>query len=194
MLQKISVLNFSGALLISLGVSQLFVPSLLADDLVNITDIEDCKRVSGDVERLSCFDIVINGGVFNEQKLREVQVQEFGSNTMPKEAAPEPVVEAEPEKATAAVATPAGEPAKQTETVAERTVTPDELGVTIVRLKKGNGGIYYYQTSDGQVWKQQNATSWNIKAPFDARIKKGAMGSFFLVHDGGKSTRVKRVR
>ena len=202
--KKILVWPNSGALLIVLGVSNLFMSSLLADELVNISDIKDCRGISGDIERLSCYDTIIDGGVFNEQKLREVQVQEFGSETMPKEAppapapkaepAPAPVVEAEPGKATATITTPAVTSTKQTAPAAAKVVSTDELGVTIVRLQKGKGGIHYFQTSEGQVWKQQNAQRWNLKPPFDAKIEKGTMGSFFLIHQGGKSTRVKRVK
>lgn len=204
--KNIRLRPISRALLIVLGVSHLFVSSLLADVPVNISDIKDCRSISGDVERLSCYDTIIDGGVFNEQKLREVQVQEFGSETMPKKASPAPatmaepgpasVAEPEPGKAaaTATASTPAVTSTQQTAPAAAKVVSADELGVTIVRLKKGNGGIHYFQTSEGQVWKQQSAQRWNLKAPFDAKIEKGTMGSFFLIHEGGKSTRVKRVK
>ena len=208
LLQRAVAVPFFSTLLISLSVSQMFMLPLLADESVNISDIKGCRGIRSDVERLSCYDTVNDGGIFNEQKQREVRVEDFGSETMPKKPAPAP------EPAPAPASTPATAPAVATESsdtsvpepasevapvpeaapVAGKGVSPDELDVTIVRLKKGNGGIYYYQTAEGQVWKQQSAVSWNIKAPFDARIKKGVMGSFFLVHAGGKSTRIKRVR
>jgi hypothetical protein len=70
----------------------------------------------------------------------------------------------------------------------------DELTVTIVRVKKDQNRIHYFQTSEGQVWKQVNRENWSSKVPFEANIKSGTLGSFFLVNEGGKSTRVKRVR
>ena len=208
LLQKVVAVPFFSTLLISLSVSQMFMLPLLADESVNISDIKGCRGIKSDVERLSCYDTVNDGGIFNEQKQREVRVEDFGSETMPKE--PAPALEPEPAPASTPATAPAvttqssdapvaepevaPAPAPEAAPVAGKGVSAKELDVTIVRLKKGNGGIYYFQTSEGQVWKQQNARSWNLKAPFDAKIKKGAMGSFFLIHEGGKSTRIKRVR
>ena len=210
LLQKAMVVPFLGSLFLGLGTSQVLISPLQADEIVNIDNVKDCRRIGGDTERLSCYDTVIGGGIFNEQKLRQVQVEEFGSETMPKAPAPAPVPTPAPTPAPAsapapavatgaAVATapevkPAAVPEQETLPVAGKGVSENKLDVTIVRLKKGNGAIYFFQTSEGQVWKQQSARSWNLKAPFDAKIKKGAMGSFFLVTEGGKSTRVKRVR
>lgn len=202
LLQKVVAVPFFGTLLIGLSVSQMFMLPVLADELVNITDIKGCRGIKSDIERLSCYDTVNDGGIFNEQKQREVRVEDFGSETMPKTPPPEPapapapapVATTDPSSASVSEPAPEATPVQEAAPVAGKGISPDELDVTIVRLKKGNGGIYYFQTSEGQVWKQQNAVSWNIKAPFDARIKKGVMNSFFLVHEGGKSTRIKRVK
>ena len=70
----------------------------------------------------------------------------------------------------------------------------EQLPVTIVRVRKSDTGTRYFYTSDEQVWKQTSRGNWSLKAPFEAQIKAGVMGSFFLVTDGGKSMRVKRVR
>jgi len=204
LLQKAVAVPFFSTLLISLSVSQMFMLPLLADELVNITDIKGCRGIKSDIERLSCYDTVNDGGVFNEEKQREVRVEDFGSETMPKapppEPAPAPVSAPAPVTTTDSSSAPVSEPVAEVTPVQEaapaagKVISADELDVTIVRLKKGNGGIYYFQTSEGQVWKQQNAVSWNIKAPFEARIKRGVLNSFFLIHEGGKSTRIKRVK
>lgn len=204
MLQKVTVVQFFSKLLIVLSVSQMYMLPLLADESVNISDIKGCRAIKNDVERLTCYDTVNDGGIFNEQKLREVRVEDFGSEKMPKKPAPAPAPAPAPtpapavaaESPDASVVEPASEaaPIPETAPAAETGISANELDVTIVRLKKGNGGFYYFQTSEGQVWKQLNARSWNLKAPFDAKIKKGLLGSFFLVYDGGKSARVKRVR
>lgn len=73
-------------------------------------------------------------------------------------------------------------------------VSVEQLAVTVVKVNKSGTGIHYFYTDDGAVWKQSNSGRWNIKAPFEAEIKSGKMGSFFLVSESGKSVRVKRVR
>jgi len=73
-------------------------------------------------------------------------------------------------------------------------VSVDQLAVTIVSVTKSTTGIHYFHTADGAVWKQSNSGKWNLKVPFQAEIKAGMLGSFFLVTEGGKSVRVKRVR
>ena len=191
LLQRVVAVPFSGSLLLGLCVSQMIALPLLADEFTEISDIKQCRAIRGDTERLACYDTISDGGIFNEQKLKEVQVESFGSSALRKEkvpAAPLPAASAEagtaPTKATAA----------PTATAAPNDSSIDRLTVTIKRVKKDGSGIHYFQTSDGQVWKQRNAGAWSLKVPFEAEIKKGMMSSFFLVNEGGKSTRVKRVK
>lgn len=73
-------------------------------------------------------------------------------------------------------------------------ISVDQLLVTIVEIQKATSGVYYFHTDDGSVWKQKTRGSWNLPVPFKAEIKSGVLGSYFLVAEGGKSTRVKRVR
>ena len=190
MMQKILTAPFSGALFLIFGVSQLFMSPLCADELINIADVKDCQRISGDAERLACYDTVSRGGIFNEQQLKQVQVEQFGSKNLKKTPEPAPVETREPVISDA----PDKKTAPESPSVPETKISVDEIHVTVVRVKKGNGGFFYFQTADGQVWKQQNATKWSLTVPFEAKIEKGLMGSFFLVNEGGKSTRVKRVK
>ena len=91
------------------------------------------------------------------------------------------------------VATDAGEEPESSALPATK-ITVDEIHVTVVRVKKDGTGRFYFQTSDRQVWKQQEPSSWSLTVPFDAKIEKGMMGSFFLITEGGKSTRVTRLK
>ena len=204
--QRIVAVPFSSLLLIGLCASQMIALPLLADEFTEIRDIRKCRAISSDTERLACYDTISDGGVFNEQKLKQVQVESFGSSALREEKVPvAPAPSTETGTATAAPAASAGvataAPAASTgvATVAPAPATGadlsvDRLTVTITRVKKDGSGIHYFQTSDGQVWKQRNAGGWSLKVPFEAEIKKGIMGSFFLVNEGGKSTRVKRVK
>ncbi len=163
LLQRVVAFPFSGSLLLGLCVSQMIVLPLLADEFTEISDIKLCRAIRGDTERLACYDTISDGGIFNEQKLKEVQVEGFGSSALKKEKAPAAPLPAPstqagttPVKATAA-------PAAPTDT------SIDRLAVTITRVKKDGSGIHYFQTSDGQVWKQRNAGAWSLKVPFEAR-------------------------
>ena len=188
LLQRVVAVPFSGSLLLGLCVSQMIVLPLLADEFTEISDIKQCRAIRGDTERLACYDTISDGGIFNEQKLKEVQVESFGSSALRKEKAPAAPLPAPSAEAGTAPVKATAPPAAPTDT------SIDRLTVTITRVKKDGSGIHYFQTSDGQVWKQRNAGAWSLKVPFEAEIKKGMMGSFFLVNEGGKSTRVKRVK
>lgn len=131
---------------------------LRAEEPVNVSDIEGCQGIAAKAERLLCYDTIAEGGIFNEQKLQQVQEENFGKSDAPPE------------------------------------ITADEVGVTIVRVSKSSAGTHYFYTEDGKTWKQSNSGKWTVSAPFEATIKKGLMGSFFLVTEGGKSERVKRVK
>ena len=144
--------------LLGILASQLLLQPLLADDFVNVSEMKDCRPITAKAERLLCYDTVVDGGVFNQQELEQVQKENFGN------------------------------------TKAAQDVSVDQVIVTIVRVQEGASQIHYFHTADGAVWKQTNGGSWKLKAPFEAEIKSGIMSSFFLVAEGGKSTRVKRVR
>lgn len=70
----------------------------------------------------------------------------------------------------------------------------DQLGVTIVRVQKDVSGTRYFQTDDGKVWKQQDSGHYPSRVPFEAQVKSGMFGSFFLVTDSRRAIRVKRVK
>ena len=190
MMKKFISVPFCSAFFTIIVLSPIYISPVLAEEKFNITDVKDCQGISGDAERLTCYDTVSRGGIFNEQQLKQVQVEQFGSKNMRKPPEPEPAATSE---SAGTVATDAGKVQESPSTPSTK-ISIDEIHVTVVRVKKDSKGIFYFQTSDNQVWKQQNATSWSLTVPFEAKIEKGMMGSFFLVNEGGKSTRVKRVK
>ncbi len=129
-----------------------------AEEITNVSDINECRGIKNDAERLLCFDTVADGGVFNEQQLQQVQAENFGSK----------------EK--------------------DLDVSVDRITVTIVKVTRSGTGIHYFYTADDAVWKQSTGKKWTLKAPFEAELKSGRLGSYFLVTEGGKSVRVKRVK
>ena len=116
------------------------------------------RQIKGKAERLLCYDTIADGGVFNQQKVEQVQRDTFGSK------------EREPD------------------------ITIDQLTVTIVQVQKGANDFHYFHTDGGQVWKQQKPGPYPSKVPFEAELKSGTLGSFFLVNESGRSIRVKRVK
>lgn len=192
--QNILAHTLPGAPLLFVVLFSAFVTPSMAEEFVNISDIKGCRAIKDEQERLVCYDTVMDGGIFNEQKVRQKKVETFGSKTMPpvEPAVSEP--SAPPVKAEVAKA-PA-ESTRKSPPVPKKSKkdSSDSLAVTIVRTKKDGNGFYYFQTSEGQVWKQQNATKWTIDTPFEADIRAGALGSFFLEVQGSRGTRVKRVR
>lgn len=134
------------------------IPSLLADEKINVSDFRDCRVIKGKAERLLCYDTIADGGVFNQQQVRQVQEETFGAK------------DSEPD------------------------IAIDKLGVTIERIEKDSSGKRYFYTTAGQVWKQQKPGSYPSKVPFEAELKSGTLGSFFLVNESGRSTRVKRIK
>lgn len=144
----------SGIAIISLLLAQ----SGLADEFSNISDIENCRAIPSDSERLLCYDTVMDGGVFNQQVVQKAQEEKFGD-------------------------------AKE-----RQDITVEKVIVTINRIERSPTGVHYFYTDEGTVWKQSGAGRWSVKAPFEAEIRSGVLSSYFLVIEGGKSTRVKRVK
>ena len=181
---------FFGVVLLGLCISYISASQVLAEEFMNISKPEGCRAIGGDEERLRCYDTVFDGGVFDKKQLRQVQVEKFGDSKMKKAPVPEPEATSE----TAPAIAPATAKVENNARPKNMHATSDRLSVTIVASQKSNVGIHYFKTSEGQVWKQQNAGSWGGGVPFDAVIKTGSFGSFTLIKEGGKSTRVKRVK
>jgi hypothetical protein len=160
--KKIVFAPCMASILFGLAAALLPMQVLMADELKNVTDFRDCRAIKGKTERLSCYDTIVDGGIFNEEALQQVRVENFGS--------------------------------KEKATKEEKEAAVDNLSFTVVRIQKDGNGVHYFQTSEGQVWKQVNTGSWSSEVPFEAVISTGALGSFFLANERGKSTRVKRVR
>ncbi len=72
----------------------------------------------------------------------------------------------------------------------------DSIHVVVVSVDSNAYGKLIFTTESGQVWRQtdQNRRRYR-QIPFDAKIRKGAVGSFFLTPlSGGAAVRVKRSK
>lgn len=130
----------------------------LAEETIDVSDFRECRAIAGKAERLLCYDTLADGGVFNTQKLEQVQRENFGNS------------------------------ARQPD------ISIDSLNVTVVKIQKDGNGMLYFITDTGEAWKQQNRGAYNTQVPFDAEIRSGMMGSYFLVNEQGNGIRVKRVK
>ncbi|HET8698076.1 MAG TPA: hypothetical protein VFO94_11345, partial [Gammaproteobacteria bacterium] len=100
-------------------------------------------------------------------------------------AAPEPAAAAE-----APAAKPAPAPARPEQ------ADPDVMPIVIVSVRDTPGRNAKVFTADnGSVWIQTDSAALNTPdTPFDAQIKKGMVGSFFLVPaNKGRAVRVRRA-
>ena len=72
----------------------------------------------------------------------------------------------------------------------------DSIKVVVVSVDSNAYGKLIFTTESGQVWRQtdQNRRRYR-QIPFDAEIRKGSVGSFFLApQSGGAAVRVKRSK
>lgn len=59
--------------------THILVQPLLADEPINVSDFKGCRLIKAKSERLLCYDTIADGGIFDNQKLQQVQVDNFGS-------------------------------------------------------------------------------------------------------------------
>lgn len=78
----------------------------------------------------------------------------------------------------------------------ERRVVVDNVTLTVERAYRGEGGKWVVVMSDGQVWKQvDNTNLYNPpKRGSEAKIRKAALGSYFMNIDGQTAIRARREK
>jgi hypothetical protein len=70
----------------------------------------------------------------------------------------------------------------------------DRLTATITGLTRRAQGELVLTLSNGQVWAQKQATSFEVKVGEAVTIKSAALGSFLMSTASGRSTRVTRLQ
>lgn len=140
--------------------------------------LRKCANMSDDAARLACYDALAQKGARPDKTLTTPQASPPARTAQPPEITDRQQREA------------FGKP------LVPRLDAIQEILVTVVQSRKTRYGKLIFTTEGGQVWRDVgDKSSFIPKRPFAASIKKGALGSFFLVITGTKTAvRVKRVK
>lgn len=147
-----------------------------------------CTAIDNDAERLACYDRALRGTPPAATPAPPAR------SAAP--AAPAPPSAAEPPRAERTVresAAPAAPPAPASRTGDTHEITP----LVIVGVRTLPGRETTFTAADGSTWVQTDGQRLvgMPDTPFDAELKPGAMGSYFLVpKDRGRAIRVRPVR
>ena len=138
-----------------------------------------CTAIQDDAERLACYD----------RALRSATPPAPAPTAQPPTAPPAqtPVATAAPAPA-AAAATPPPQQAPQ------QNAAKESIPLVVVGVRTLQGRETIFTTQDGATWVQNDSQRVvGLPAPpFDAELKRGAMGSQFLVpKNGGRAIRVR---
>lgn len=153
-------------------------------------ELRQCAEIEQDSQRHACYDRVLRPRP-KTSGVDASPVKPSPSSPAP----PEPVVQP-------AAAVPPGEsdtsrPEKTRFGLkVERPEEPDSIDVVVVRARKNLAGKFVFTMQDGQVWLQTDIRRPIYHGiPFQARIRKAALGSFFIVPaNGDQSVRVRRSK
>ncbi len=139
-----------------------------------------CRTLSDGVARLSCYDRAF--GV----------VVPAGTAAMAAPAADKPVIAADTEAGFGLTAEQR-EQRSQGRSESRRELT--EVSATVSDIKQLRGGRFTLTLDNGQVWQQRETdASMFIEVGDTVTIKKAVLGSYLLVTEGRRSTKVARVR
>ena len=172
------------------------------------TELRRCAILTNANQRLACYDGVLIPAAAESAGVEVDQVPAAVEPVAPVAPAVEPTpspnapprAQPEPDPAPAIAAVPPN-PAASTDDASEfglraERVEPDEITVTVVEVSQDLLGKHIFKTEDGQIWMQTDNRKVRFRdMPFDARIRGGSMGSYFLQSvGGGAALRVKRAR
>lgn len=180
-----------------LGIILLFTASLAA-----AADPEDaiaeCARISSTGDRILCLENALRRLSPDPQARSETgDVKATGQ----RENTADPQGQAELPAATAVAARNATERSAEFEQFGlseaqQKQERLDSITVEVTRVSESAYGKMLITTADGQVWRQTDQARARMpEVPFDAEIRSGASGSFFIqASSGGRAVRVRRER
>jgi hypothetical protein len=165
-----------------------------------------CTAVADDAERLACYDRALRGAAPSATPAPAAPAP----RAAPPAATPEPAPPAsaaaetrserrirEPARESAAPPAPPAPAAPTARRAAREDDEPEIMPIVIVSTRALPGRETTFTAQDGTRWVQTDAQRIDglPDTPFDAEIKPGAMGSYFLVaKDRPRAIRVRPVR
>lgn len=155
-----------------------------------------CTAIQNDAERLACYDRALRGG---------------SAPAAAPSAAPAPAATAAPSPSAptlgtndqrserrirSSAATPAPTAPAVDVPAGDGASGDDLIPIVVVNVRALPGREATFTDRDGTRWVQTDSqrTLGLPDAPFDANLKPGLMGSFFLVPEQGRAIRVRQVR
>jgi len=184
---KLAAASAGSVLFVALFAVAMTTPAA-AQSPEEIEAIRRCSKIEDTGARYRCYDEVMRSQTRNTQRpslpvpgsapAPEVQRNRGAAATAP--------------AATPSATNPAGHFGLKTPPPGE----PDVIDVRIVEARKSVTGKWMFTTSDGQLWVQNDTKQAIYHHPeFNAKIKKGMIGGFFLNPEGPEKTvRVRRVK
>lgn len=147
-----------------------------------------CASVADSAQRLACYDSAVAGlkqaessgglAVVNREQIEKAEKEAFGLAT--------PSLSALAESARST--TPA-------DAATEKPKALDRVTFAVKSVKPGPDGKYRFVMENGQEWRQTDGMKLSSlgKGPWQAEIRKGAIGGYMLKLDDRTAVRVKRV-
>jgi hypothetical protein len=158
---------------------------------VRASDARECAALTADALRLACYD-----RAFRDEAASPDANEEAAAT----EPAPRPILQPPPRAPRAAAAEPPPAPAAARQAAATEAGEPsrgDDANSTVpivVVATRTLQGKTIFTTDRGEIWVQTDSGRvFAPEPPFTAKIKPGAMSSFFLAPDRGRSVRVRRA-
>jgi hypothetical protein len=147
----------------------------------SVRDLRACVTISDDSKRLSCFDEVMS------KTLSGTDLDTTGA-VAPASAEAEPGVSTE-------TATTAGDEVFGKEHWIENNDKLTSIESRVEGVAKSAQGHLVVTLANGQIWKQRNVKSFQIREGDTVVIERGSFNSFFLkVSDGSRMERFYRVQ
>lgn len=157
-----------------------FAPlGVLADGANTVTEgLFDCVKVSSDEKRLICFDQLARKTLV---PLSSTKV----SNAVKKQ---QEYVKLEETKKV-------DDFSKEALKKSSEEKGPESITATVSKLKKMIRGQWIIYFENGQKWQQKDSAKIMLSVGDVVRLKKGSMGSVFLLKEGSnRNVRVKRLK